>query len=66
MHDLEKLCINVLFYLFQSDHIVDIKCSNLYVNGLPSLVTLDYVMDMSVIANDKDTKQRFKWDPTNR
>lgn len=45
---------------YNSDHIVDIKCSNLYVNGRPSLVTLDYVMDISMIANDESIKQRFK------
>lgn len=30
----------------QSEHIVDIKTSVLYVNGMPSLVTLDYLMDI--------------------
>ena len=32
----------------QSDHIVDIRCSNLYVDGDPKLTTFDYVMDMTL------------------
>ena len=48
--------------IFQSEHIEDIKCSNLYVNGHPTLVTLDYIMDMSVLANRQDgpTPNRIK------
>ncbi|ELU08594.1 hypothetical protein CAPTEDRAFT_99914 [Capitella teleta] len=37
---------------YNSDHIVDIKCSNLYVNGHPTLTTLDYTMDISKIIQE--------------
>ncbi|KAK3882098.1 hypothetical protein Pcinc_013505 [Petrolisthes cinctipes] len=37
---------------YNSDHIQDIKTSVLYVNGRPSLVTLDYQMDVSDATRD--------------
>ena len=44
----------IMFSCSQSSHIEEIKCSNLYVNARPTLVTLDYVMDMSVLASNSD------------
>jgi len=38
---------------YNSSHIVDLKCSNLYVNARPTMVTLDYVMDMNILANSQ-------------
>ncbi len=58
--------------MFQSDYIVDIKCSNLYVNARPTLVTLDYVMDMAIIATSQQngaapgSPPKHKIDPHNR
>lgn len=52
---------------YNSDHIVDIKCSNLYVNGEAQLVTLDYLMDMNIMASN-DTKspgRKLKFTPEN-
>ena len=40
----------------QSDHIVDIRCSNLYVDGEPKMTTLDYVMDMSIASESNPVK----------
>lgn len=45
---------------YNSDHVTDIKCSNLYVNGKPSMVTLDYVMDLSMLDHqDPNTKAKL-------
>lgn len=33
------------FVKFQSDRIVDIKTSVLHVNGEPTMITLDYIVD---------------------
>ena len=33
---------------------MDVKCSNLYVNAHPTMVTLDYVMDMSILSQNQD------------
>ncbi|KAG7177391.1 glycine N-methyltransferase-like [Homarus americanus] len=37
---------------YNSEHIQDIKTSVLYVNGKPSLVTLDYLMDVKIASRD--------------
>ncbi|XP_074662169.1 glycine N-methyltransferase-like [Tubulanus polymorphus] len=36
---------------YQGDFIQDIKCSNLYVNGSPIMVTLDYTLDIEKIMS---------------
>ncbi|KAK7017079.1 hypothetical protein SK128_027487, partial [Halocaridina rubra] len=41
------------FFYGHSDHVQDIKTSVLYVNGKPSLVTLDYVMDVTGVTRDE-------------
>ena len=43
----KRKVFNGVFYIFQSQHIVDIKTSVLYVNNTPNLITLDYEMDVS-------------------
>ena len=49
---------------------MDVKCSNLYVNALPTMVTLDYVMDMSVLSENQaqngGTPTKVKFDASNR
>ena len=53
----------------QSDHITDIKCSNLYVNSRATLVTLDYEMDMSIVTSQQNgdiSTKNLKIDPRNR
>ncbi|CAH1790727.1 unnamed protein product [Owenia fusiformis] len=43
---------------YNSEHIIDIKTSNLYVNGRPTMVTLDYTMDGSVLVK-KDPQHKI-------
>lgn len=49
---------------YNSDHVTDIKCSNLYVNGHPTMVTLDYTMDMSTLPQE-GPKKRIEFNSTN-
>ncbi|XP_013401873.1 glycine N-methyltransferase isoform X2 [Lingula anatina] len=42
---------------YNSDYIKDIKTSNLYVNGKPKMVTLDYFMDVSSLTKDNPDKE---------
>lgn len=41
------LCLLILcvYGAFQSDRIIDIKTSVLHVNGEPTMITLDYIVD---------------------
>jgi len=41
---------------YNSTDIIGIKCSNLYVDGKPTLVTLDYYMDVRSIMNNNNIK----------
>jgi hypothetical protein len=43
----------------QSQHKTDIKTSILYVNGNPSIVTMDYVID-TMSGDDKNLSQTFE------
>ena len=51
---------------------MDVKCSNLYVNGEARLVTLDYLMDMAIMVkessenNPTSPQRKLKVDPDNR
>ncbi|XP_064118842.1 glycine N-methyltransferase-like [Macrobrachium nipponense] len=45
---------------YNSDHIQDIKTSVLYVNGKASLVTLDYVMDVTTASRDETDSEIAK------
>ena len=63
------LRLHFRFVYLQSDHITDIKCSNLYVNSRPTLVTLDYEMDMSIVTSQQNgdvSTKNLKIDPRNR
>ena len=39
------------------------KCSNLYVNGRPCMITLDYTMDMTALAENQDELRKRKLKP---
>lgn len=45
---------------YNSEFITDMKCSNLYVNGRPTMVTLDYSMDMSTLADKPEEFAKSK------
>jgi len=49
---------------YQGKFVKDIKCSNLYVNGAPSLTTFDYEMDINSV-NPEDLA-KLKIDPEER
>lgn len=58
-----------VFCNLQSDFITDMKCSNLYVNARPSMVTLDYTLDMSILAKLQDEthhSKKIEWDSSNK
>ena len=52
------------FDYLQGKFIKGIKCSNLYVNGTPSLCTVDYEMDINSV--DPEALAKLKIDPEER
>jgi glycine N-methyltransferase len=52
---------------YNSDCITDMKCSNMYVNARPTMVTLDYTLDMSILAQqqEENNSKKMSWDASN-
>jgi hypothetical protein len=53
------MLFDINFIFLQSKHTTDIKTSVLYVNGQATLVTMDYVMDISDIKGDTEDSVRY-------
>jgi len=51
---------------YNSEHIEDIKTSNLFVNGQATLITLDYVMDLSSVATDAKSRRKLNFEPNTK